>query len=260
MNIRNLMKTAVGLLILGAMAFFVSLHATSTLAQRQEFTIRQTQTIQSYTGNRGPIQLMHVDAYRKDGSTYTSESFAVNGKPATVAALQLANERKRIVMDMHTWLKSTYPVSDQQVLAWKSGTPSDCSPMIGVTSAQMVGKSQMFGVEVQRFAFDSATATTERNLAPALGCFDLRSVTKWKDSTGQYTSETVRETVELKVGSPDPVLFTVPNGLKETLPSAARNASYEYLYGAGTVSTRECWLNSNNKMDSRYTTANGLKR
>jgi hypothetical protein len=231
MDGRNPIKTAAGLLLRGGIAVLVTVHGAGAPTGRREFSIRQIQTIRDYTGTNASVQLAHVDAFRSDGARYASESFVVNGRSASVAALQLPNERKRIVMDLHTGLKSIYPASDRQVAGWRAAPPIDCSATAGATLAQTVRRTRMFGVEVQRFAIDGPTATIEHNLAPALGCFDLRMVARWKDSTGKYTSETSRETVELRLGSPDPALFVAPSGLKEAPPWAARNASHDYLHG-----------------------------
>jgi hypothetical protein len=251
-------KTMIGLLLLGVTAYFVSLYATNT--EQPEFTIRQIQTIRSYNTDKETEHVVHVDAFRKDGASFTSETFSTNGKTASVAALQLPDQHSRIVMQPETAMKSTYPVSDQQVAGWKAPMPSDCSPIIGATPSQLVGTFSMYGVAVQRFVTDGPVATTETNMAPTLRCFAVRIMTKWRDPAGRYTSETVKDTVELKLGPPDPALFNVPNELVETTPSVARNATHEYLHGVGSVPTVECWLKVNNKLDARYTSAQALRR
>jgi hypothetical protein len=152
-----------------------------------EFTFRQVETIRSSDPHARTIETQRIKARRKDGAFYSGET----GSTAT-AALQLPDERRRIVMD------------------------------------------------------------TSVNRAPELACLSVRSVHKWKDQKGNITGETVRETVELKLGAPDPSLFVVPAGLVESKPSESRDARYRYTTHKEPPYGRQSWQDVNRRLDAQY--------
>jgi hypothetical protein len=245
------LRLTVVLVLLGVAAYFSATFATSPTAP--EYTIRQIETARTYDNSKPPLQVVRLYAQRKDGAFIGREEYMQNGKLCRTDSIHLPTIPARVAVDSCVKMKSTYPVTQAVAAEWKAVSPSDCTRMLGGNNYRNLGTFQIHGVTVQRLTSENGAQIFETNPSPQLGCKSVRDVYRWKNGQGEITSETVVDTTEVKLDTPDAELFVIPGDYREAKPSEVRNAMAMHL--RGTIPSTEYFRDVNDKADSQYAKA-----
>jgi hypothetical protein len=92
-------------------------------------------------------------------------------------------------------------------IASPAAEPRDCGRRFSAQQYTIEPGGKLHGIDVQKLTVSLSDGQIQLWLAPSLGCHVLRSVAIHK---GRILK--VFESVSLKLGDPDPVLFEIPSG------------------------------------------------
>jgi hypothetical protein len=198
------------------------------------------------------VNKLYVVATRGDGSTVRKRDWSKPGG-GTIQQRRILDltAMEEIVVDGLTDSVTTVPLR-KQVVDYYRHTHS-CA---GAAASGSIPTESILGYAVVKVTEESGEAAvrvrTERWLAPALGCFALRTAfSHFQTDSGSYRLVNQREAIDVLLGEPDRSLFEKPSGYLERSPSARRT---EYLrrYPEKSVTCPDCMKDNDKQADDVY--------
>jgi hypothetical protein len=228
------------------------LMAQSHSVRYPEYQIRMVTTMavmSPQTSDHRPMTIERVHAGKKDGSKASRTTEIINLRPCTTTTSWDVTSHLQVTSSDCVKMKSTVPFSTPPGDLARPPVPT-CKAMMDVTEpAPTVENIQ--GLSVERFEYDNPTERQTLYLAPSLGCMTVRALHFWKGPGGAIVSTTFEEPVEIKLGSHDPEIFSVPpSDYREVPPSERRNALGTYFSGQPRAAA--CLQPGNDRQDKKY--------
>lgn len=222
-------------------------------SEHPEYQIRLVTTMTSLTKsspeNTPTISKLHFG--RRDGSVGVRTTEIVNGRPCTTTMTWNAETREQVTASDCVAMKSTTFLDRVPYRVAGHAVPT-CAKFLAM--GNLAGVENIQGLKVERFESDTKSARTIVYAAPDLGCLMVRAAHYWKGSDGKVTSTTFEEPFDVRVGSYDPSLFSIPVDYREVLPSERRNAQDKYFRNAAVAAA--CLRKGNEREDKHYIEAN----
>lgn len=232
----------------------VALLLAQTKPTHPEYQIRTVTTMVALSpGTIGEVPtITRVYFGRSDGSYGTRTTEIINGHSCTTTSYTDFQTFEQVTASDCVAMKSTSPLSG---VTRHPGPVSTCSQ--NTSDLSLDGIETIQGIKVERLRADNQSARAMLYLAPDLGCLAVRQRHDWKGPTGEITSTTYDEPVEIKLGTPDSKLFLTPAEYREVVPSERRNALYKYFNGLAqstslSQSGRACLRKLNDHEDKIY--------
>jgi hypothetical protein len=212
------------------------------------FTATMREALYDQAGNVGRTQMFMV-ATRSDGSTVRQRTWRKPGNRGITEQRTIRDltSREEIVVDGLTESITTIPLSKGLVAHYKRQGCADNDTASGEV---------ILGYETVKVTKESGDGNgmvrIERSLAPALGCFALRTAYSHAEpGSASYRVVNVREAIDVRTGEPDPAWFTKPSGYVERSPSA-RRAEFYRRYPERQQPCPECMKNNDRDADEQY--------
>jgi hypothetical protein len=194
-------------------------------------------------------QLMLTDviavAVKGDGSR-AEKRIIRNGNPLEVRTVIDTAAAKKTVIDVLTESKTTYRLTDKEVIAYRH-KPSSCTP-----GNQQAETSTLLGYAVVKVVTnETAGQPSVRKVqwrAPALNCFPLKTEAQEVMADGSLGSSSIEEVTNLSLGTPERSIFEIPANYQERSPSSVMERARELK---GQARCEDCKA-GNRKLDEVY--------
>lgn len=244
----------------GVAAFIGSRYLTTKVnaaGPAPAFTLQSVKTARDFSSGV-TRQIAHVYGVRSDGSVVQHNVVTLANPPRVTTQLFLADVGKSVVISHSLQRVSTRYLSPKQLERRRERRPVDtyCSSVANAMNGfRLQGTEKLLGLDVVKYESRNAESIHTIYVAPQLSCSEVKATTSWlKD--GVVVEVTSDEPQVITLGEPDPRLFIVPAGYKESKPSEIRLGLWESVNPAKPVP--ECLLRSNERDDAGYSKARQL--
>ena len=192
----------------------------------REYEIRTVTNMTSPDPSEGTPAISRVYFGRSDGSRGVRTAEVIGGRLCTTTTSWNTMSREEVSASDCVLMKTTMPFSRVPFLARPLTT---CAASIA--EFKPVGVETIQGLRLERYEGDSKSAKSVTYVAPELGCLTLKEYHWWKNPSGEVTSTTFTEPIEVRLGTHEPALFDIPANLREVPPSERRDALNRYFTG-----------------------------
>lgn len=183
-----------------------------------------------YTGG---LEVDRRIAIRADGAAAIDSPVAGNNQNGLDArTIRFPKEGMYVLISDAARAKSThyFPRSEPETAA---GAPR-CEGKLS-HEFRWVGQEQILGFQTHRYEstgrMDTRTFSETQWLAPDLNCLALRFLQIASSADGRESRRFERVALSVRVGEPDPALFTVPGAYREVPPSQQMQEVHELRTG-----------------------------
>jgi len=184
------------------------------------------------TENGRIVENFHTFARRADGSTVQVNKDPKDKKPL-VRMVRLPREGRELMISDVVRKVSTIFKNKQGILQAMGHQAVDatCGPNQYDPRVWNVGSpNRHLGLEVVTMVADHSGVRNEVWKAPALDCYELKTIHDWKNpQNGGLVSRSEMTAVSIVLGDPAPELFEVPGDYLEKSPSLISEEIARYL-------------------------------
>lgn len=234
-------------LVLGSAWMAIRAQTRSSAYPEYQVTIVTNMTSETRPPSDLPVSITTTWFGRSDGSKGTKTVEVHNGRPCTTTTTWDNRTGLQVTASDCVRMKNSAPFTS---LPFPSASVETCAPVL---MSAFKGPETIGSLKVERFEEDGPSYKSTGFYAPSLGCLRVRAISYAKAADGHVKGTSTQEPVEVKLGTPDPTLFAIPDSYREVLPSERRNALSRYY--SGLQEAAACLRLSNEKYDKAYLTA-----